>query len=695
LTTILLLGFGFLVLIPTWLVLPPDDEDLSKEIVSTVFQSKEVFSGSYPFWDPFVAFGVPQPPAQALAFHPFVVFVELLPLGTAIGALYQLQMWIGILSVWAVARHLRIRRSIAALCVLTYTLSSIAIAYLTNFWPVMLVDYTLGPLLVLLLLLLFDSTTNAAGALFAVGAGLCAALMVLDGHAPSLVEYGLPYLAFIAFAAWRHPRARQGLLWLSVSFVVFLAAVASDFYGIWLESSRAVTARNNQETVAMNVWRLVMYPISSPFHQGNYPRALAIGGPFFLLAACGLFYPLRHRYANALRAAVVVAFAQWFVPVRWTTIRGGNLFSAAPFTIFAVFLAALTFQALWARLPRWRAVLFAAAAIQVVVLIAGYYPYYRDGMRQAVRYFNGSHASTSLKHALDNQPIYRSFEREPGIDRTRIYLAAGADQRLFRKATDYKFEGWALHGLRLVNGLFKGIDMHELTPARVYLRGEIRGDPRVSGSGLTLDALNIGYVLATPSDRVAPTLKRLTTFRLENPKATIVVYRNPRAWPDAVVLRQAARHVGTLPLRAGCSTPGLLCADFASVARLRIPTGVRSEGWNRTDLSVMLATTAAPRVLMLSELYRPGWQAQLSDGRTVSGYRLVGGFTGFDLPAGVDSARISYQPTTRIVLTGITWATILIGLVAMAGIALAQRRRSRTGSETAACRSTSLEAAPK
>jgi uncharacterized membrane protein YfhO len=83
---------------------------------------------------------------------------------------------------------------------------------------------------------------------------------------------------------------------------------------------------------------------------------------------------------------------------------------------------------------------------------------------------------------------------------------------------------------------------------------------------------------------------------------------------------------------------------------------------------------------MLSQLYRPGWQAQLSDGRTVSGYRLIGGFTGFDLPAGVDSARIAYRPTARIVLTGITWATILVALLAIAGIALARRRQGRTES---------------
>ena len=65
----------------------------------------------------------------------------------------------------------------------------------------------------------------------------------------------------------------------------------------------------------MNVWRLFMYPITAPFHGGNAPRALAIGGPFFVLAALGLVYPLRHRYVNGLRAGVVASFVFWFVPL--------------------------------------------------------------------------------------------------------------------------------------------------------------------------------------------------------------------------------------------------------------------------------------------------------------------------------------------------------------------------------------------
>jgi hypothetical protein len=672
LTALLLLGFGFVLLIPTWLVLPPDDENLSKEILSTVFQSGQIFSGHYSFWDPWVAFGVPEPRSQTLIFHPFAVLVELLPLGVAIGALYQLQVWIGILSVWAVARHFGLRRPIAGLCVLTYALCSMMIVVLINFWPVNLVDWTLGPLLLLLLLRLFAAGNRSARAFFAIGAGLCAAFMVLDGHVGWLPDYALPYLAFLG-AQFR--LVRRLWRWLALSVGVLVLAAASHIFDIALETSRAAQGRNNQETVAMNFWRLIMYPIASPLHEGNYTRALAIGGPFFLLTALGLVYPLRHRYVNGLRAGVVVSFALWFVPLGWTAFRSTNYASAAPFTIFAIFLAGLTLQALWKRFPGRRRWLAAGAILQAVVLLAGYYPFYRDGVSEAAAYLRGSPSSHSLKQALKNQAIYRFFERQPGIGRTRVYLAPGADARMFRNATDYKFEGWPLHGLRLVNGLFKGVDMHEFAPARVYLRGEIQGDARVSRSELTLDALNIGYVLATPADRVAPSLIRITTFRLERPGATIIVYRNPGAWPDAVTLATRAKQIGLLPRRKGCSTPGLLCADFASVAGARFAGGVRRQDWVDTDLSVKLARVARPQVLMISQLYRPGWEAKLSNGRTVSGYSLFGGFTGFDLPPNVDAAQVSYQPTTRIALTGLTWATIFFGLLAMAGIALARRPR--------------------
>ena len=214
--------------------------------------------------------------------------------------------------------------------------------------------------------------------------------------------------------------------------------------------------------------------------------------------------------------------------------------------------------------------------------------------------------------------------------------------------------------------------MNEFTPVRVYLRGEIRGDPRVAGSASTLDALNVGYVLATPSDRIAPGLTRIAIFSLQSPDATIVAYRNPGAWPDAVLL---TRRPSTLPRRVGCNTPGLLCANFDPVVRLRVRGAVRAERWNGTDLSVRLRPVTGQSVLAISQLYRPGWQASLSNGKTVGGYRLFGGFTGFDLSAGVDSATIGFEPTARVVLTSFSWAAIFFGLLAMAAVPLLAARK--------------------
>jgi hypothetical protein len=113
------------------------------------------------------------------------------------------------------------------------------------------------------------------------------------------------------------------------------------------------------------------------------------------------------------------------------------------------------------------------------------------------------------------------------------------------------------------------------------------------------------------------------------------------------------------------------------VARLRKPSAVTGEHWDGPDLEVRLRPQPGPRVLLLSQLYRPGWQATLSDGRTVPGRRLVGGFTGFDLPAGVTSATISFEPTGRIVLTSVTWAALFLGAVALAVLALRRRRLPR------------------
>jgi hypothetical protein len=84
---------------------------------------------------------------------------------------------------------------------------------------------------------------------------------------------------------------------------------------------------------------------------------------------------------------------------------------------------------------------------------------------------------------------------------------------------------------------------------------------------------------------------------------------------------------------------------------------------------------------MVSQMYRPGWKARLSDGRTVDGYPLLSGLsgrglTGFDLRVGVRSAEIEFRPTKRIVLAGISWGTLFLGFgFVLVAIIVDSRRR--------------------
>jgi hypothetical protein len=672
----LLLLAGVVILIPTWLVLPPDDEDFYKEIAATVYQSNEVFSGRYPFWDPLVGFGVPQPLSQTLVFHPFLFLVQITSVGTAIGIFYQLQIWIGILSIWGVARMLGAGRIAAAACALTYALSSPTIIYLKNFWPVIFVQWTLAPLLLLLLIKLLDAQERHARATYAVALGLCVGLFVLDGHAGLVPDFTVGFVAFLV-GAWR--RIGPVLPWLGVTLAVAGSVAASRVYDIALEASKS-TAPRHQDVESMNAAQLFVYPIGAP--RAGDRGVVAIGGVFFLLAAFAMFYRgLTGRYVNALRIGAGVTFVFFFVPVETLTIRSANYFVADPFVIFAVLLAVLGLRTLWTRFPRTRPGLVLAVVLQIAAMAGGFAPFFRSNLSRAIDYGSGKHVP-SLRSALKNQPIYAFLERRSDHARTRAYLAPGAENRLFRSLTDYEFAAWPLHGLRLANGIFKGIELNELTPAKKKLKGEIRGDSRVADSALTLDVLGIGYVLATPHDRVPPSLRHVMTFRLEKPEAQIDVYQNPGRWADAVVLRATARGLGTLPRRPGCDEPGLLCADFRRVVGLQEDARVGTSEWQGATLHATFASGTVPRTLLLSQIYRPGWQAKLSTGETVRGYRLLGGFTGFDLPPRATSAAISFKPTSRIILTSLTWVSILTAVLFLIGAtagrsALAAVRRAR------------------
>ncbi len=686
-TVAVLLLFGGILLIPTWIVLPRDDEGLFTTIAPTVFQAKHLFD--YPFWDPFVGFGVPQPGSEELIFHPFVLFARWAELGFSIALLYQVQLWIGLASVWALCRRLGMRGWISLLCGVTFALCAATVDYLIDFWPDPFVLWTLVPLLVLLLVKLLDSEERWSRAVYSVSAGLCAGLMFLDGHAGVFPSFAI---GIVAFVIGRPRRAFERWPWLLAGLGVFALTVSTKVLDVGLENARtAAGSHRPQQVYDMDFARLFLYP----FHGGDHGfRLIAIGGPFVVLAIVGLVWRgVSQQHANGLRLATGITFLAWFFPAHSVSALTGNWYFGQSFSFFAIVLAGTTAQALWTRFPAYRLGLLAVGALQVAVMVWGFYPTYRGQAERASDYAHGRPAA-SLKNTFENQPLYTYFEQRPDHASTRVYMAARARDRLWRTLVDYHFVGWQLHGLRLVNGHFRGIDVHELQQQKETLHGEIRGEPSLwagvpdtlQEAGGTLDVLNVGYVLAVPGERVASSLVPLRRFRLAD-GSVIVVYANPRHWPDAVVLSPDAKRLDTLPASPGCELSGLLCDDFAAVRPLRRPAGVLRQEWHGTSLEASLAPSPSPGVLMVSQMYRPGWRARLSDGRTVNGYRLFGGLTGFDLPPGIRSAVVSFHPTARIVFASISWATVGLGLLFVIAVPPALRRRRASAEPGGARRS--------
>ena len=439
---------GFVVLFPTWIVLPKDDEGLFTTISPTVFQAQHLLR--YPFWDPWVGFGVPQPASQSLIDHPFVVVERVASLSFSIGLLYQLQLWIALLAVWAVCRRLGMRPWISYLCTFTFALSSATIQFLVDFWPDIMVTWTLSPLLLLLLIKLLDSERRAGRAIYSVASGLCAAFMVLDGHTGVVPAFAI---AFAAFVVGRLPRLREVWPWLALVLLVAALASGTRAYDITLETARTMPT-HYQQVYGIDFPHLFLYPL---FQDRHGLRTIGVGGPFVLLALIGLLWRrVRQRHANGLRLAAVVAFLAWFVPVGALPALSGNWYFGKAFTLFAIVLAGLALERLWESFPRYRLLLLAVAGLQVAVLVAGFYMHsYRADFSRALDDLRGR-SVLSLNNTFENQPIYAYFEKRPDHGSTRVYMAPQARNRLWRSLSDYEFSTWVFHGLRLVNGHFRG-----------------------------------------------------------------------------------------------------------------------------------------------------------------------------------------------------------------------------------------------
>jgi hypothetical protein len=327
-----------------------------------------------------------------------------------------------------------------------------------------------------------------------------------------------------------------------------------------------------------------------------------------------------------------------------------------PIVLFGLVLGCLMLETIASRRPR---AALAIGAAQMMLLVAGAAPFV----------YNASRSSYD-RRAVGPMPVMQTFgdwaEQLPG----RWYVAPVLDARIRRG--DFLDDGlshdtWLYRGLPVVNGRFKGLSADALYPSGSLPIGRIEGHQATVGHAPGLDVLGIGVVLATGDEPVAPTLEEVARVAVTG--AEVRVLRNPDAWPGAAFVDPAVL-ARPLPDLDNCGQRGLLCHDFSGVVGAAHDTRVTLTRRHGT-LTAAFAPGDAPRHLLVSEMYRPGWQARAA-GSSLPVVAAWAGLIAVDVPPGIREVTLRYRPGLLVPLTW-TSGVLIVGLAA--GLALTAKRR--------------------
>jgi hypothetical protein len=185
-----------------------------------------------------------------------------------------------------------------------------------------------------------------------------------------------------------------------------------------------------------------------------------------------------------------------------------------------------------------------------------------------------------------------------------------------------------------------------------------------------LNALNVRFVLTAPNapEPVGPTFRRV----YDNPR--VGVFENLAAYPrayfaDTVRIENDPRTVLRTVTADGFDGRRLALLETTEPFALAPAGGpasvvITQRGANRMALTT---DTTAPRLLVLSEMYYPGWRATV-DGAETAIYQTNYLFRGIVVPAGRHQVEFAYRPASVAIGAAISFAAlVLCGALAWRG----------------------------
>jgi hypothetical protein len=216
----------------------------------------------------------------------------------------------------------------------------------------------------------------------------------------------------------------------------------------------------------------------------------------------------------------------------------------------------------------------------------------------------------------------------------------------------------------VVNGLFKAVSSDSVWPDDRLFYGRVRTPRALVMSKATLDVLGIRYLIALRGEPVSPALRELVSTVAVRGKE-LVMYENREASAGAVLLAGTAP-ARALPVFEGCDNDRILCRDLTALADHH-PRGKVDVARGPNQIRVAWSPAEAPAMLVVAEMFRPGWIATSGD-RTLTPRSVYGGLIGVPLPIGAIEVRLLYRPVAPRV------AVVVCCLGMIAAIALVVRR---------------------
>jgi hypothetical protein len=285
-----------------------------------------------------------------------------------------------------------------------------------------------------------------------------------------------------------------------------------------------------------------------------------------------------------------------------------------------------------------------------------------------------------LRVALKSSPLTRAIKTIDKGQVGRSYFTQHAEKTLMRSLIfGYHYELLPLNGLRILNGShFNGIDYSDIHPNRAFMKAQLLGSKRILFNKPLLDVLGIKYIFADLNEPVPPGLVRFTLLPGEKGQI-LVMYVNPGAWPDAVVVNPESKFLKS-SAESRSNDINLIFYDFKPLEAMRITEDSVTIKRDHGSINLMLAPSNKSRTVMLSEYFRPGWKARWKSSAGMVDtevFPIFGHLIGIEVPKGAVEVDLCYMPFKKAVFLFLSLGTFvaLVFLAIVTGIVLLNKQK--------------------